>query len=643
MQPPAPPSSRPVAPQLRRWASASNSRRVAEELLAGAAAVAAASLVALGLSRLPTAATHLGFDWSAAAGALQIAGWIVIGVAAGAMVARAVVRYRRLRTDARHMARRLDHHHDTRDLFATALAVEAGGAHGNEGLEAIVSSRAATQLPSVRAPINGFEAPLRAFAAVGMAAALVALLPTEAAADPEGVAAASEDDTVTAPPLDEETLEALKARAKELERLEYTPGLADDAREQLADARARLEQLGEDPDRSLSELARAQKALEDLEQRARRGDLHDPSKLERMNTSELAEQMTRAIDRGETDTAAAMAEELSRRLDEAEQPELDRAARALERALRRSEPGERASGRSSDASTPADESDAASSSRSREGSEGAPADASESPRSGSGSEAPSRAESESRARERNRVEELAENLRDGDSGSARAGLEDLAESMRERAGSQSLERSLGEAAEDIRRARERQLSEMNGEGEGKGEGQGEGEGEGQAGGERPSESPGTAPGAPGEGEGPGNGPGEGEGDGEGEGESAGGPGADGASGDEAPRIAPPLGGRPGGKPGPGGGDGADDTKGGSKTLPRASMHGAERVQARPTGPAQGSVRAIRRYSEGYRDSRDYKDLHDKYECIAESAVRREEIPLTRRDYIRSYFQAVRGR
>ena len=57
MQPPAPPSSRPVAPQLRRWASASNSRRVAEELLAGAAAVAAASLVALGLSRLPTAAT----------------------------------------------------------------------------------------------------------------------------------------------------------------------------------------------------------------------------------------------------------------------------------------------------------------------------------------------------------------------------------------------------------------------------------------------------------------------------------------------------------------------------------------------------------------------------------------------------------
>ena len=29
--------------------------------------------------------------------------------------------------------------------------------------------------------------------------------------------------------------------------------------------------------------------------------------------------------------------------------------------------------------------------------------------------------------------------------------------------------------------------------------------------------------------------------------------------------------------------------------------------------------------------------------VAESAVRREEIPLTRRDYIRSYFQAVRGR
>jgi hypothetical protein len=75
----------------------------------------------------------------------------------------------------------------------------------------------------------------------------------------------------------------------------------------------------------------------------------------------------------------------------------------------------------------------------------------------------------------------------------------------------------------------------------------------------------------------------------------------------------------------------------------ASGLAPERVNARPSGPAHGSVRAIRRYSEGYRDTREYKQLHDKYSSVAESAVRREEIPLTRRDYIRSYFQAVRGR
>ena len=102
-------------------------------------------------------------------------------------------------------------------------------------------------------------------------------------------------------------------------------------------------------------------------------------------------------------------------------------------------------------------------------------------------------------------------------------------------------------------------------------------------------------------------------------------------------------GPPGGKPGPGGGDGKSDTKGSVQPSTEASGLAPERVQARRTGPAQGSVRAIRRYSEGYRDTREYKDLHDKYSSVAESAVRREEIPLTRRDYIRSYFQAVRGR
>ena len=59
------------------------------------------------------------------------------------------------------------------------------------------------------------------------------------------------------------------------------------------------------------------------------------------------------------------------------------------------------------------------------------------------------------------------------------------------------------------------------------------------------------------------------------------------------------------------------------------------------GPAHGAVRYIKRFAEGLRTGPEYRDVHREYEEVAEAAVRREEIPLTRRDYIRSYFEAVR--
>jgi hypothetical protein len=590
--PPAPATSEvQVEPQLGRWAATSNFRRVVEETLAITATTAAAGLVAVGLSRLPTAATHLGWDLGSLQRSLEVTGIVLTAAATVAMVGRAWIRYRRRRTNAAVLARRLDHHHETRDLFTTALAVERGSVHGNEGLEQVVSSRARAQLPALSAPIDRFEAPARAFAAMGLVAALVALMPMAAAADPEGETPEAEAEVITAPPLPEDVLEALRARAKELERLEYTPALKDDAREGIRDARQRLEKLSEDPDRSLSELARAQKALEDLERKSREEGLHDKDKLRDMNDPELAEQLAKAMQRGENDTAAEMAKEFSRRLEEASPSEQDRIGRALERALRRN------------------------------------------PAEGQGGL--SRSESEARARDRNRLDELSESLSNGDTGSARAGFDELADEMRERGSGGSVEESLGDAAEEIRKAREQQLDEMNGEkpGEGEGEGQGQGEGEGQ--GQAPGQGEGMGQG---QGQQPGGGPGNAPGVGEGEGEPA--PG--GKDGDKAPSMGSPMG-PPGGKPGPGGGDGKSDTKGSVQPSTEASGLAPERVQARRTGPAQGSVRAIRRYSEGYRDTREYKDLHDKYSSVAESAVRREEIPLTRRDYIRSYFQAVRGR
>jgi hypothetical protein len=76
-------------------------------------------------------------------------------------------------------------------------------------------------------------------------------------------------------------------------------------------------------------------------------------------------------------------------------------------------------------------------------------------------------------------------------------------------------------------------------------------------------------------------------------------------------------------------------------VPDASRGPAERVDAEPDGPAKGAVRYIQSFAQGLRGGPEYRDVHREYEEIAEAAVRREQIPLTRRDYIRSYFEAVR--
>jgi hypothetical protein len=180
----------------------------------------------------------------------------------------------------------------------------------------------------------------------------------------------------------------------------------------------------------------------------------------------------------------------------------------------------------------------------------------------------------------------------------------LAEQMARRPGSGSLGESIDRTLEDVGRARTEQLSELNGDDEGSpsspgspDEGQGQGQGQGS-----PDESPGSS-----EGEGP-------------------------------PQMG--LLGPPSGKPGPGGGEGSADSTPGA--LPQASLAAPEHVDVDPSGAPQGAIRVIRRFTQGQRDDREYQAVHGEYNAIAESAVRREEIPLTRRDYIRNYFQAVRG-
>ena len=68
---------------------------------------------------------------------------------------------------------------------------------------------------------------------------------------------------------------------------------------------------------------------------------------------------------------------------------------------------------------------------------------------------------------------------------------------------------------------------------------------------------------------------------------------------------------------------------------------AERLDVARSGPPQGMIRIIQRFAAGERSTTEFRELHQYYSAIAESTVRREEIPLTRRDYIRRYFDALR--
>ena len=193
------------------------------------------------------------------------------------------------------------------------------------------------------------------------------------------------------------------------------------------------------------------------------------------------------------------------------------------------------------------------------------------------------------------LEEMAESMRKGESGMSSSEMREMGKELGRESGRSpgSMERGLDDMRSEIEKARGDRLSEMNGEGEG------EGEGEGKSG----------------KGKGEGKGEGEGEG-GEGEGE-----------------------GPPSGKPGPGGGEGTHnypplgfDSPGGIKS---------EQIDTPNAGAQKGAIRIIQRASQGGPSGQQYEDLHHEYSEVAEAAVRREEIPLTRRDYIKNYFEAVR--
>jgi len=78
------------------------------------------------------------------------------------------------------------------------------------------------------------------------------------------------------------------------------------------------------------------------------------------------------------------------------------------------------------------------------------------------------------------------------------------------------------------------------------------------------------------------------------------------------------------------------------TAPETVM--AEEVKTDPPPPTtpDGIIRAIREHSTGDHTPTAFQALRDRYAAVAEATMHRDEIPLTRRDFIQRYFEALRN-
>jgi hypothetical protein len=63
----------------------------------------------------------------------------------------------------------------------------------------------------------------------------------------------------------------------------------------------------------------------------------------------------------------------------------------------------------------------------------------------------------------------------------------------------------------------------------------------------------------------------------------------------------------------------------------------------PPATPDGIVRAIKEHSAGDHTATAFGAIRDHYAAVAEAVMHRDEIPLTRRDFIQRYFEALRTR
>ncbi len=607
---------------LARWTRSYNRRRLFEQLLRGLAWGACGAAATI----LATKVTDSTQVIAAMAAASAVAGSIV-----------AVAGYRGARTTPARLAAAIDRRLGESDLLQTALAVENAQcpAPTSADLRAIVEARAAAVVPTLDdTAVDPFRP-----AAQLLAAAAVALITSAGvvwyAPDIPPRAEAAEP----LPELDPETRERLEEAEAALEDLANTPGLNKDVKERVEAARRGLEaarKAGTPGERVLGALSRANRVLDDAEQKSRDGQLIDPAALQDMSNDELAKHMMDAFDRGDQAMADAAASEMMRRAESGQSQPWDLGA-SLAKAV--SEMPDKPQGKSG-------------------------------------------LSSEDRHEMRDSAVEAARRLLDGQTGSAESKLSDMRRRLRrkmaERGASPSTPRheAMRRARKSLSRARAKQLARMNGadregrRGERRLGRRGERRGDPHAGHDHgpqgeclgPDGKPVEMAGREGSGregrEGSGReGSGEGR-EGRGEGREGRGEGREGRGEGREGRCE----GREGSRPGEGRGDGTRTTTASSESraggpfgtgphsgrrtgegslLSRTYEQRTEQVDVGADRPPEGTMRVIRASALGHRGTEEYRDLHERYSEVAESSIDQQAIPLTRRDYIRDYFDALR--
>jgi hypothetical protein len=598
---------------LAEWQRIYNRRRLAESAvgLVGYALCAAALVASLHVASLGSSPTVL---------VSFVAGLFVFGACAFAFIER--------RTGRLAIALKVDRARNLNDLMSSALAVERGEVNCEPDLGEAVKARAMREAPNLSMKgIGAFQFPRRPYMAAiigGMvfastylwvdedipfdfpnAAAVASLNPSAAETDvpPE------EEQTLEVTP---ETLEALRQDLEEMNALAERIAADATARESVDAIR---EQLGrataEGATRSdaVGALSRAERELQALTSRAQDGQLMDPEELAQATDQELAEALREALEQGDAETASQLLRETASRTATADAEglrELGEAVEASEGAFSESEM----------------------------------------------SDGDRRMAQEDRTAANTQLSEAGQEMARGDQQAALSELREMMESLSEQAESQGSpsEEALRSALSDVRSARSEQMaavaraqsgqegqasregesregqgSAQNGEprqgegqrGQGRGEGrEGQGEGEGQARGD-----------GQGEGEGRGQSPGEGRGDGQGDGQQEG-----------ISRAGRGDFGSGGTSPGPGQGPTPMPWEG---PLPPLEMTASEWIESQWDGTPDGIINLIRSASHGERSTIPYRQLLYTYGEVADATARREDIPLTRRNYIREYFEAIR--